>query len=136
MEKQFINPPELPHWEQSFSQVVVVHCGSTKTIYLSGQVSVDRENNLIGEGDLKVQAEHAFANLQSALAAAGATPADVVKMNIYVKNYNPEHAGIVREAMRSVFHHKDLPASTWLGVETLALEGFLIEVDAVAVVEE
>ena len=135
MEKQFINPPELPHWEQSFSQVVVVHCGSTKTIYLSGQVSVDRENNLIAEGDLKVQAEHAFANLQSALAAAGATPADVVKMNIYMKNYSPAHAGVVREAMRSVFHHKDLPASTWLGVETLALEGFLIEVDAVAVVE-
>ena len=135
MEKQFINPPELPKWEQSFSQVVVVHCGSTKTIYLSGQVSVDRENNLIGEGDLKVQAEHAFENLQTALAAAGATPADVVKMNIYVKNYNPAHAAIVREAMRRVFRHKDLPASTWLGVKTLALEGFLIEVDAVAVVE-
>ena len=135
MEKQFINPPELPKWEQSFSQVVVVRCGSSKTIYLSGQVSVDRENKLIGEGHLKVQAEHAFENLQTALAAAGATPADVVKMNIYVKHYSPAHAGVVREAMRSVFHHKDLPASTWLGVETLALEGFLIEVDAVAVVE-
>ena len=135
MEKKFINPPELPKWEQSFSQVAVVHCGSTKTIYLSGQVSVDRENKLIGEGDLKVQAERAFENLQTALAGAGATPADVVKMNIYVKNYNPAHVAIVREAMKRVFRHKDLPASTWLGVETLALEGFLIEVDAVAVVE-
>ena len=136
MEKQFINPPELPKWEQSFSQVAVVRCGSIKTIYLSGQVSVDRENKLIGEGDLKVQAERAFENLRTALTAAGATPADVVKMNIYVKNYKPAHAAIVREAMRRVFRHKDLPASTWLGVETLALEGFLIEVDAVAVVEE
>jgi enamine deaminase RidA (YjgF/YER057c/UK114 family) len=135
MQKQFINPPGLPKWEQSFSQVVVVHNSSTSTIYLSGQVSVDQENNLIGAGDLSVQAEQAFANLERALAAAGATPADVVKINIYIKNYQPTDAATVREAMRRVFRHKELPASTWLGVETLALEGLLIEVDAVAVVE-
>ena len=135
MPKQFINPPGLPKWEQSFSQVVVVRSGATTTIYLSGQVSVDQENNLIGAGDLKAQAEYAFANLERALAAAGATPADVVKINIYIKNYESPHATIVREAMRTVFRHKELPASTWLGVETLALPELLIEVDAIAVIE-
>jgi len=83
MQKKYINPPELPNWEQSFSQIVIVRSiNPTRTIYLSGQVSVDRRNNLVGEGDLKTQAEYAFANLQRALAAAGATTEDVVKMNI------------------------------------------------------
>ena len=74
-------------------------------------------------------------NLERALAAAGASPEDVVKLNVYLVDYEPEQAGIVREAMRKVFRHKELPASTWLGVEKLALEGLLIEVDAIAVVD-
>ena len=135
MDKQFINPPELPKWEQSFSQIVTVRSGSVKTVYLSGQVAVDRDNKLLGEGDLKVQAEQAFGNLERALAAAGATPADVVKLHIYMRHYQETDATTVRAAMRRVFPHPPLPASTWLGVETLALDGLLIEVDAIAVVE-
>jgi len=60
MKKQFINPPDLPNWAQSFSQVVIVESAGAKTIYLSGQVSVDRNNQLVGEGDLKLQADQAF----------------------------------------------------------------------------
>jgi enamine deaminase RidA (YjgF/YER057c/UK114 family) len=134
MEKKFINPAELPKWEQSFSQVVVVESGGIRTVYMSGQVSVDRDNRIIGEGDLKAQAEQAFQNLKRALAAAGVTTTDVVKVHIYVKHYQPADAGIIREAYRSVFRQQPLPASTWLGVETLALDGLLIEVEAVAVV--
>jgi len=134
MEKKFINPAELPKWEQSFSQVVTVESGGVRTIYMSGQVSVDRDNRIIGEGDLKTQAEQAFQNLERALAAAGATTADVVKIHIYVKHYRPEDASVIREAFRGVFPQQPLPASTWVGVETLALEALLIEVDAVAVV--
>ena len=137
MRKKFINPPDLPNWEQSFSQIVIVQSTTpTRTIYLSGQVSVDRRNNLVGEGDLKTQAEYALANLQRAVAAARATVEDVVKMNIYVKDYKPTDATIVGQAMRRVFQQERLPASTWLGVQGLALEGLLIEIDAIAVVEE
>ncbi len=52
-----------------------------------------------------------------------------------VKHYQPVDAAIVGEAFRRAFPHRHLPVSTWLGVEALAEEGFLIEVDAVAVVE-
>ena len=135
MKKNFINPPALPNWEHSFSQVVTVQSGPTRTIYLSGQVSVDQDQNLIGRGDLKAQAEHAFQNLEKALAAVGATTADVVKVTIYVKGYKEADAAIVSGAYRRAFPHKNLPASSWLGVEALALEGLLIEVDAVAMVE-
>jgi enamine deaminase RidA (YjgF/YER057c/UK114 family) len=83
--------------------------------------------------DLKVPAEQTFRNLEIALAAARATTADVVKVNIYVKNYKPADSTIISEALRRAFP-LHLPASTWLGVEALAGEGFLIEVDAIAVV--
>ena len=136
MSKEFINPPELPNWEHAFSQVVVVTNGATKTIYVSGQVSVDKDRNLIGAGDLRTQALQAFQNLDSALRAAGANSADVVKLNIYVKNYQHADAAPINETLQKIFPQGKLPASTWLGVPALAEEGFLIEVDAIAVVDE
>ncbi len=134
MTKEFLNPTALPQWAQAFTQVVVVPPGAAKTVYVSGQVAVDQEQNLIGAGDLGAQALRAFENLATALAAAGATTADVVKLNIYVKNYQPTDAELVGAALRRYFPHAQLPASTWLGVQSLAQDGFLIEVDAVAVV--
>ena len=134
MSKEFINPPALPNWEEAFSQIVIVSHGSANTVYISGQVSVDENQNLIGEGDLMAQALRAFQNLEIALTAAAAKTTDVVKLNIYVKSYEPENAGPVGEALRRYFPEKNLPASTWIGVQSLAKEGFLIEIDSVAVV--
>jgi 2-iminobutanoate/2-iminopropanoate deaminase len=108
---------------------------SVETIFVSGQVAVDENRNLVGAGDLAAQALQAFRNLRTALAAAGAATADVVKLNVYVKDYDPAGASSIGDALRSVFGDGDLPASTWLGVQSLAKEGFLVEVDAVAVVE-
>ncbi|MDQ3653169.1 MAG: RidA family protein [Acidobacteriota bacterium] len=136
MNKEFLNPPNLPDWRYAFSQVVIVKAGGVRTIYIAGQVSVDEERKLVGAGNRELQAEQAFRNLTKALAAAGASTADVVKINIYVKHYQPSDAAIVGDAFRRAFPHRNLPVSTWLGVESLADEGFLIEVDAVAVVEE
>ena len=136
MEKEFLNPADLPNWQQLFSQLVIVKAGGVCTIYVAGQVSVDEQKNPIGAGDLAMQSEQAFRNLTRALAAGGASTADVVKLNIYIKHYQPADALIVGESFRRAFPHQDLPVSTWLGVEALAEEGFLIEVDAVAVVEE
>jgi enamine deaminase RidA (YjgF/YER057c/UK114 family) len=134
--KEFINPTTLPSWEQSFSQIVVVSNDTSRTIYISGQVAADEDHLLIGEGDLSAQAMRAFQNVETALAAAGARTSDVVKLNIYVKGYQPADAIPVGKALRRYFPHKNLPASTWLGVQSLAEEGFLIEIDAVAIVEE
>lgn len=135
MAKEFINPPALPNWEQTFTQVITIPHAPAKTVYVSGQVAADRDQNLIGEGDLGAQAMQAFRNLEAALAAGGATTKDVVKLNVYVKDYKPADAAPVSEALRRYFPHEHLPTSTWLGVQALAKEGFLIEVDAVAVVE-
>jgi len=133
MEKEFLNPPDLPNWPHAFSQVVIVKNGDVRTIYVSGQVSVDEKRMLIGAGDLEAQAEQTFRNLTRALAAAGVVQTDVVRLGIYIKHYQASDAAVVGAAFRRVFRHHDLPVSTWLGVESLAEEGFLIEVDAIAV---
>lgn len=133
--KEHLNPSDLPNWSESFSQVVVVRAGSTRTIYLSGQVSVDADNKVIGHGDLGRQTEVALENLSKALSAAGATPADVVRLNIYVKDYRRDQAEIISAALRKRFVAGQMPASTWLGVASLALDDLLIEIEATAVVE-
>jgi enamine deaminase RidA (YjgF/YER057c/UK114 family) len=135
MPKQRLNPPALPNWSESFSQVVVSTTGSSRTIHISGQVSVDERNQIVGPGDLARQAEKAFANLAAALRAANATPADVVRLGIYIVDYRRDQAVVIQRALRTLFAGDQLPASTWLGVTSLALEGLLIEVEATAIVE-
>jgi enamine deaminase RidA (YjgF/YER057c/UK114 family) len=75
-----------------------------------------------------------FANLGRALAAAGARPDQVTKITIYVVGHRREYLPIIEAARLTVFgDHK--PTDTLLGVETLAVPGYLIEVDAIAVVD-
>jgi enamine deaminase RidA (YjgF/YER057c/UK114 family) len=136
MKKDYLNPFGLPNWSETFSQVVVVRAGSTRTIYVSGQVSVDADNKIVGPGDLAWQAEVALENLSKALAAAGATPADVVRLGIYVKDYQRDQAEIISAALRKRFVAGKMPASTWLGVASLALDDLLIEIEATAVIDD
>lgn len=133
--KEYLNPIGLPNWSESFSQVVVVRAGSTQTIYVSGQVSVDADNNIVAGGDLGRQVEVALENLSKALAAAGATLSDVVRLGIYIKDYRRDQADIISAALRKRFGAGRMPASTWLGVVSLALDELLIEIDAIAVVD-
>lgn len=135
MIKEHINPADLPNWSESFSQVVVVRTGTTRMIYVSGQVSVDANKNVIGHGDLGRQTEVALENLSKALAAAGATPADVVRLGVYVKDYKRDQAAVISTALRNTFVAQRMPASTWLGVSSLALDGLLIEIEATAVID-
>jgi 2-iminobutanoate/2-iminopropanoate deaminase len=136
MIKEYLNPTDLPNWSESFSQVVVVRTGTTRTIYVSGQVSVDAENNVVGHGDLARQTEVTLQNLAKALVAAGATPADVVRLGIYVKDYQRDQAEVIGTALRDTFAAERMPASTWLGVSALALDELLIEIEATAITDD
>jgi enamine deaminase RidA (YjgF/YER057c/UK114 family) len=141
VEKQFINPPLLLT-SPNYTHVVSVRGG--KTIFVSGQVAYDATKDpqrrllesIVGKGDYRMQAKQAFTNLKTALEAADARPSDVVKINVYVKNYRQsEHLGIISENVAEFFTKDRLPASTVVGVQSLALDELLIEVEAVAVVE-
>jgi enamine deaminase RidA (YjgF/YER057c/UK114 family) len=77
-----------------------------------------------------------FANVATALKGAGATPADVTKITIYIVGYKPELRPLLGEARTAVFGSATLPASTLVGVQALAEPGFLIEIEAIAVLDE
>jgi enamine deaminase RidA (YjgF/YER057c/UK114 family) len=134
MEKKFIHPEKLANFPKLFTQVVTVKSGETKTVYISGQVAIDREGKVVGQGDLGAQAAQVFENLSLALESAGAKPEDVVKLNMYVVNMKPEDGKTVGLARRKWFNQANLPASTMIGVVSLAASDFLLEVEAIAVV--
>ena len=115
-----------------YSHVVVAQPG--KMIFIAGQVANNAQGQLVGKGDLKAQATQVFANLKTALASAGATFDDVVKINWYIKNYSPENLAALREVRNSYVNKTNPPASTLVGVQSLFQEDYLIEVDAVAVI--
>ena len=91
--------------------------------------------DLVGHGDLGTQARQVFANLGRALAASGARPEQVVKITIYVVNHKREYLPIIEEARITLFgEHK--PADTLIGIATLSNPDYLIEVDAIAVIDD
>jgi enamine deaminase RidA (YjgF/YER057c/UK114 family) len=126
-----INRPDLPP-QQTYTQVVVAT--GSKLVFVSGQEPEDINGNLVGRGDLAVQARQVYATLGRALAAAGAGPKQVARITIYVVNYERDKClAIIEEARKSLFgDHK--PADVVLGVASLS-PGYLIEVDAIAVID-
>jgi enamine deaminase RidA (YjgF/YER057c/UK114 family) len=133
VEKQHISPPGLFSTRRlGFTHVVTSSPGTT--VYISGQTAWDAERKIVGGTDFRLQAEQAFRNLRTALEAAGASPADVVFVRIYVVDYRPDHAAVL-SPMLEEFFAGGLPASTWVGVQSLAVPGFLVEIEATAVVE-
>jgi enamine deaminase RidA (YjgF/YER057c/UK114 family) len=117
----------------AFSQVAIA--SGKRMIYTAGQVSIDEHGALIGGGDLAAQTAQAMRNVGLALAAAGASYADIAKITIYVVNYKPEHRAVISQARAPFFANRTPPASTLLGVTALALPEWLIEIEAVAVTD-
>jgi reactive intermediate/imine deaminase len=123
------NPPALST-PTGYTHVVEV-TGPNRTIYISGQIAFDKDGKIVGApGDMKAQAEQVFRNLQAALAAAGATFADVVKMNSYITDMSKVQA--VRD-VRAQYFKDATPASTFVEVKGLVRPELLLEIEVVAV---
>ena len=129
---EFIQPEGLAR-VTSYTQVVTA--GPGRLVIVSGQVAYDANGQLVGAGDLRAQTQQVFENLRLALAAAGAGFAHVVKLTIFVVNYQPAHRDAIVE-VRDQFVVRDRPpASTLVGVQALARPEILIEIEALAVAE-
>jgi len=133
VEKKFINPPTLAT-PRGYTHAVTATSG--KMIFIAGQVAWDVKGEIVGQGDLRAQATQAYTNLKAALAAVGATTADVVKMNTYVVSFKSADLPVIREVRSQFFPQENLPASTLVGVQALAMDGLLIEIEAIAMVKE
>jgi enamine deaminase RidA (YjgF/YER057c/UK114 family) len=131
MEKQFINPEGLVK-PGVYTPAVCVSGG--RVVYISGQVSQDAAGQVVGKGDLLAQTQQVYKNLGIALAGAGASFADVVKLNVYVVGYQPEHRAVLQSVREKHVSKEHPPASTLIGVQALANPAYLVEIEAVAVV--
>ena len=97
---------------------------------------MDKAGHLVGKGDLRTQTKQVFENLKAALAAAGATFDDVVKITWYVKGYNSSLLPTLRDVRDQYVKKEAPPASTLVGVTSLFQDDYLLEVDAVAVIAQ
>jgi enamine deaminase RidA (YjgF/YER057c/UK114 family) len=132
MSLERINPPDLPT-PQTYTQVVVAT--GSRLIFVAGQVAEDAQGTLVGAGDVAVQASRAFGNVGRALAAAGARPEHVARITIFVVGEPGPHLSAIEAGRVALFgDHK--PVDTLVGVASLAHPGCLIEVDAIAVVND
>jgi enamine deaminase RidA (YjgF/YER057c/UK114 family) len=135
MPNESIQPEQLfPSAPFGFSQVVV--STGSRHIHCAGQTAWDKDMQPVGGMDLGKQMQKALENVGHALEAAGASPANVVRIITFVVDYRPEYAAVLGQAMAGFFEPDNLPAATLIGVQALAMPEFLVEVQATAVVDE
>jgi enamine deaminase RidA (YjgF/YER057c/UK114 family) len=116
-----------------YSHLAIVSAG--RQVHISGQVAFDASGAVVGKGDIGAQAEQVYANLKTALAAAGADFSKVFKMNTYVVGLTPEMLPPVRAARARHFGDGPYPASTLVGVTALVHPDLLIEVEVSAALD-
>ncbi|MEQ8712296.1 MAG: RidA family protein [Cyclobacteriaceae bacterium] len=120
IEKRYVQPTN------GYAQMAVITHGKMKRLHISGQ---------IGPGNtLEEQMRGALAAIKELLTSEGATYSDLVKINSYIVDYQPEDLDVFRGVRESIFGSEITPASTLVGVSALALPEWLIEIDAEAVV--
>jgi len=125
--KTYLNP-ETMNQPRGFTTVVKVG----NTAYIAGQVSAARDGSVVGKGDPEAQARQIWHNLEAAVKSIGGTLNDIVKTTTYVTNIN--YAAAVRKVREEKFPSNP-PTSTLLVVAGLASPDYLMEIEAIAVVE-
>jgi enamine deaminase RidA (YjgF/YER057c/UK114 family) len=128
MERTYLEPHGLVAPPEPYSHAI--RCGDT--LYVAGQVAFDEQNQVVGVGDPRRQAEQVWRNIGLAVEAAGGTLADVVKITIFLKDVR--HAAAEISVREGLFERGRFPVCTLVQVANLGLPDLLMEVDAVAVV--
>jgi reactive intermediate/imine deaminase len=127
-EKRFLSPDTLA---APFGHSHVVDSPGGRIVYVSGQVPLDGDGQLVGEGDFEAQARQVFENLTRALEAADASWDDVVKLNYFLRDVGEITS--VRAIRDAYVDTERPPASTLVEVSGLFRDDVLIEIEAVAI---
>lgn len=124
-----LNPPDLfDSGPTGFHQIVLRDDGDRRAIHLSGQVAWGADRKVAGDGGLESQVVESLRNIERALSHGGATLADVGSMRIYIlASHIGDHESVTR-GLKAVFGDAP-PASTWIGVPSLASGDFLVEIE-------
>jgi len=131
MQRRNVFPAELSKrvvaGHQLYAPVVRVENAGT-LIFISGLLARNPQGEILGKGDMRAQIDQVGKNLVAALAAAGATPADLVRTNTYVTDIDEFFRHV--DVRMKYFHA--LPTSTTVEVRRLSHPDFMVEVDAIA----
>ncbi|MBI3964144.1 MAG: RidA family protein [Chloroflexi bacterium] len=130
MPRQHVPTPSLAAPTGPF--VAVTEGVGRRLIFVSGQISVDASGQVVGVGDAGAQTRQVLENMQTALAAAGATLDDVTKVTVFVTNM-ADRAAIAK--VREEYFTSPHPASTLVQVSALTRPEYLVEIEAFAVVD-
>lgn len=132
MEIVALNPPELPTLTGVISHGVKLPAAGL--IYTSGQVAWDADGKVVGD-DLATQFRKTYENIDLVLAAGGSSRDKIVKETIFLAGYSTDQAeALVGQLVEARAGHPTPPASTAVGVQTLYTDGFLVEIEVVAVI--
>ena len=115
-----------------YSQLAIVEKG--KLAFIAGQVALDTSGNIVGENDIRAQLQQVFENLKAALTAVGGTFSNIAKLNVYYTDRS--HLAAYREIRDEYINLSNPPISTAIQVAGLFRPEFLVEIEAVAVLEE
>ena len=105
-----------------------------RPVHIAGQLAIAEDGSVVGEGDIDAQCERVWAQVRAVVEAAGGSMADLVKITTYI--VDPDHVQPVLAARMRQFPPDEVPASALLVVKALARPEFLVEIEAVALVED
>ncbi len=127
--------PESMYASVQYGFSHAIKSDGTKSIHCSGQVAWNKEYEVVGGKDIGAQARQALNNLKEVLAAAGASPADVVRMRTYIVGHRPEYLEPIGGAIAEFYGEVTPAANTMIGVQALAMPDFLIEIEVTAEID-
>ena len=132
MSRRVITSPMLPEPMRGGAFSAGTEAPAGRTIYISGQVSMNAAGNVVGEGDIKRQTETVLEHVKTVLEGAGGGMDDVVKVTVFITDmglYDEIHE------VRRRYFDEPYPASSMVEVSALIDPRLLIEIEAVAVIE-
>ena len=130
MTVRFSNPSTMPP-PRGYTMVVEA-TGPGRTLYIAGQLGMTAQGQFAGApGDFRAQCTQCFENLKAALASAGASFKDVVKITNFFTDMS--NLPVFFEVRDRYVNTKAPPASTAVQISKLARDGALFEIEAIAV---
>src|SRR3982750_1786347 len=132
MPKKEIRSSKLPAPSGHFAQGIAIEAKG-RLIFISGMVAKTADGKVVGVGDIEAQTRQVCENVKAAVEAAGGTMDDICRVDVYVRNMGQFDR--IHKGRREYFKSAPPPASTMVEVSKFTSPDYLIEMNAIAVVD-
>ncbi|WP_051034210.1 RidA family protein [Streptomyces sp. SS] len=132
MPKQALTSSEIAPPNGHFAHATAVRAQG-RLVFLSGMTARNKDGGVTGVGDITAQTHQVCQNLRAAVEAGGGTLDDIARVDVYVRNMEDFDA---IHAVRRLYFTGDAPASTMVEVSKFVNKDYLIEINAIAVIDD